>query len=373
MRRTLSLFLTLVFLLGYGLPVLAQSSEYGKESFGEFDQALGKLRRERDKLLREVETLKEERENLSEQLRLRIEEAESRADRLQGDLDDARLRMEMLDAEKADILDRLKDAELKLSRYDDVMSSRDSVLMEAKEENRSLKKSLADVETVLQRSSEMIQKLKREKEGLASELEIVKTRLKEYYFGQESELADIKRERGNLLERINTVSAKLKTEEARGQESLSENRELRKKLRLETEKSLERESVLKKEKDLALSARDNALNEAKKAREESVKAAKEHQRAVADLENKNRVQERMLGLANEKLQSYEERLASAKSAPAALPAETSNLREETLTGEILGLRRELAERDKRIDSLKAELNRVAESYQNCLRSRGEKN
>lgn len=355
--------LILVFLSGDPLSVKAEESGYVEETFGDYDQAFGKLRKERDKLVREISALKAERDQLDEQLGLRLAEADSRAEKFQSDLDDAHNRMAMLESEKTDLLEKIRDLELKLSRYDDILSSKDSVFMEAKDESETLKKNVTDLETVLQRSSQMIQKLKREKEGLESELEMTKSRLREYYSGQEGELGKIKADREDLLNQLRVITSKLKSAEDQKKEALSESRELRKKMRAEEEKALERESVMKKEKTRLTEDNERLADDNKKLRDDQAKKARTDRLKIEDLESKNRALERLATLANEKLQYYEGIIAGYKE---------QKLKVSEDGQEVAKLRNESAAKDRILDRLKAELQNLKRQYLDLLGKAGRK-
>ncbi len=282
----------------------AQNSEFGKEAVQDLDESLSKLRKERDKLRDEISHLRTEKLALAEEMNLRIEEVESRAGELNKELDEANAKIEGLKLEKAELSDKLKDARLRLDKYDGKFNAKDAVFMQVKDENDRLKKDLANAEIVMQRSAERIQKLKREKESAEKELETTKKRLTEYFADQDIELSEIKGQREDLQRQIKVLSEKLKTAEEARQTAVLEARTLRGKLSAQAEEASVKEAKLKK--DLT-GASGREAKESKKtvaALAQAEKKLKEADRKIDELQRQNDVSQAMMELANEKLKYY---------------------------------------------------------------------
>ncbi len=300
-RRTAA---AVLFLCCFQGRAFSQSSEFGKEAVQDLDEGLSKLRKERDKLMDEISHLKTEKLALAEEMHLRIEEVESRAGELNKELDEAYAKIERLKLEKAELSDRLKDARLKLEKFDGKINAKDTVFMQVKDENDRLKKDLANAETVMQRSAERIQKLKAEKESAEKELEKTKKRLTEYFADQDTELSEIRQQRENLQKEAKVLSEKLKAAEDQRQAALLEAQALRDKLSRQAEEASARETKLKK--DLTGTS-DRKLKEAKEktaALGQAEKKLKDAEKKIDELEKQNNVSQAMMELANEKLKYY---------------------------------------------------------------------
>ena len=321
----------------------SQNSEYGKEAVQDLDEGLGKLRKERDKLMDEISHLKTEKMALAEEMHLRIEEVESRAGELNKELDEAYAKIERLKLEKAELSDRLKDARLKLDKFDGKFNAKDAVFMQVKDENDRLKTDLAKAETVMQRSAERIQKLQQEKEGAEKELEKTKKRLTEYFADQDTELSEIREQRENLQKQMKTLSDKFKAAEDQRQTALLEAQALRDKLSRQAEEASARETKLKK--DLTGTS-ERKLKEAKEkaaALAQAEKKLKDADKKIDELEKQNNVSEAMMELANEKLKYYAKTLEDLKmkqpapSSGASATLEACRQENETLKAQLTAL------------------------------------
>jgi len=282
----------------------AQKSEFGKEAVQDLDESLSKLRKERDKLRDEISHLRTEKLALAEEMNLRIEEVESRAGELNKELDEANAKIEGLKLEKAELSDKLKDARLRLDKYDGKFNAKDAVFMQVKDENDRLKKDLANAEIVMQRSAERIQKLKREKESAEKELETTKKRLTEYFADQDIELSEIKGQREDLQRQIKVLSEKLKTAEEARQTAVLEARTLRGKLSAQAEEASVKEAKLKKDMTGASGREAKESKKTAAALAQAEKKLKEADRKIDELQRQNDVSQAMMELANEKLKYY---------------------------------------------------------------------
>lgn len=354
-----SSFLLFFLFIAFFCPDFACSddSEYARDAFGNFDQALGDLRSERDRLLSETIRLKAEMEDLNRKLEFKSGESEAAVSMKQDELDRAYARIEELQAEKADLNDRLKDAQMKLENFGNVLTSKDSVFMDASDENKRLKKNVTDLETVLQRSAELIQKLKNEKEALERELDATESRLMGYYSDREKELALAKKEQRSLAAELDAQTVKLKSAEKERDKTLEETRSLRAKLDDEAKKSLGLEASMKRQILLLSSDLDSAKRKAESDSQGMSRELKEAGKTIEALENKKVSLERMIVLANEKLAYYEDKLARSKDQRLAIEGQGADLL----------LRQELDEKEKLIEGLKAELRALGESHRVLLR------
>jgi chromosome segregation ATPase len=282
----------------------AQKSEFGKEAVQDLDESLSKLRKERDKLRDEISHLRTEKLALAEEMNLRIEEVESRAGELNKELDEANAKIEGLKLEKAELSDKLKDARLRLDKYDGKFNAKDAVFMQVKDENDRLKKDLANAEIVMQRSAERIQKLKREKESAEKELETTKKRLAEYFADQDIELSEIKGQREDLQRQIKVLSEKLKAAEEARQTAVLEARTLRDKLSAQAAEASVKEAKLKKDMTGASGREAKESKKTAAALAQAEKKLKEADRKIDELQRQNDVSQAMMELANEKLKYY---------------------------------------------------------------------
>ncbi|WP_128699260.1 hypothetical protein [Candidatus Velamenicoccus archaeovorus] len=340
-------FLSLVCIRGFAY---AQNSEYGQEAVADLDEGLGKLRKERDKLMDEISHLKTEKMALAEEKQLRIEEVESRATVLNNELDGAHAEIERLKSEKADLADQLKDARFNLDRVNGIFNNKDAVFIKVRDENNRLKTDLADAENALQRSAEKIQKLKKEKESAESELEATKKRLTGYFADQDVELSEIRGQRENLQKEITVLSEKLKAVENKRQAAVLEVQALRNKLLRQAEDASAREAKLKKDLTGTSERKLKEARETSAALAEAERKLKDAEKKITELEEENKASKTMMQLASEKLKYY------------AMTCEDSKKKQTASPGVSLAL--EACRREN--ETLKVQLTALSEDHKKLL-------
>lgn len=357
LRVLISTFLISFFSLPSSLG--AAPASYAQETISDFDSALKSLKKERDALRREVDDLKVEHRSVLDSLELKMKDLEEERGRVGLALEESKVRIAAVEAEKQDLLEKIKDMQIRLDRFEEATSVKDSVFMQAKEENRSLKESLSQTESVLQRSADRIQKLQRAKEDIEVELKSSRARLEKVLFDQDDELLRIKKEREGMALQIKVLEVQAKAAEDQLKKRDTQESAAYKRSKEELKNLMSEQAVLKEKKAALQKKYDELLLASKKETADAVRRADTLAKKVSDLENRNEVAERMMTLADEKLKYYEGVIADLKKgrpAPASAGA----------TDEVRKLKNELAAGQEMVERLKNELSSLSADYKGCL-------
>lgn len=310
-KRVIFIFLLILFWFFPSFSLCSGNSgpTLTSDTVDSFDNAFQALRDERDALNAEIGNLKIEQRALIDDVRKRLEAVEEEKQRYNEALDTAAGQITELKEQKEGLAGKLQDTEVQVSRFNETIDKKDSDIAELARENEELKVSLADTEKALEKAANRIQTMKTEQDDLEAELEAMREERKKILFGYDDDLKTIKEGRERLTAQLKASENKLKIAEEKLGDVGRDKDVLIQKHKEETQKILNEKKVLEEKLAVSDKEQDTLI---KKYEVEIVQISKESlnlKKRIEDLENKNKIYEKKLGLKEEEMSFFKLRIS----------------------------------------------------------------